>query len=229
MKSKESYRILVVDDEKSIAEMSAAMLTDLGYVVTGIAHTYDSAIAKLTSSKPDLIILDIDLKEEKSGIDLANYIKENLHMPFLYLTSFADIDTVKKAAKTTPEAYLIKPFSQEDLFTTIEVIRNKKEINYNIRLNTGIEVVNVPANEISIVKSDNNYIEVHVNQKKHLVRSSLETFLKENENSNFVRIHRSYVVNLQKINSFSKQHVIIGDFKCPISRSYKEELFHRFA
>lgn len=229
MRTKESYRILIVDDEASIAEMCSAMLSDLGYEVVGIAHTYASAISQMESQQIDLVILDIDLKEEKNGIDLAIYIKEHFDLKFLFLTSFADIDTVKKAAKTVPEAYLIKPFTEEDLFTTIEVIRSKKEIDYTIQINTGIEVIKVAANDVALVKSDNNYLEVYVNQKKHLIRSSLESFLKENNYSNFVRIHRSYVVNLLKVSSFSRQHVIVGDIKCPISRSYKQELFQRFA
>lgn len=229
MKTKEGYRILIVDDEKAIAEMCKIILTNLGYAVVGLANTYQSAIEQLESSKPDLVILDIDLKEDKSGIDLANYIKEKLGIPYLFLSSYADMQTVTKAAKTVPEAYLIKPFTEEDLFTTIEVIRSKKEINCTVRLNTGNEVVTLSANEISMVKSDNNYIEVYANHKKHLVRSTLESFLNENDYSNFVRIHRSYVVNLLRVNSFSSQHVIVGDYKCPISRTYKQELFQRFA
>lgn len=228
MKINKSYRILIVDDETTIAEMCETMLTDLGYQVVGKAHTYNSAIAQMQSKQIDLIMLDIDLKEEKNGIDLANHIKSELKIPFLYLTSFADNLTVKMAVQTIPEAYLIKPFTEEDLFTTIEVIRSKKEIDHTIQIKNGHEVINLSANDVALIKSDNNYLELYVNQKKHLIRSSLETFLKENDYPNFVRIHRSYVVNLLKVSSFSRQHVIVGDFKCPISRSYKQELFERF-
>ncbi|MEP0365755.1 MAG: response regulator [Cyclobacteriaceae bacterium] len=224
-----SYRILIVDDELAIAEMCESILIDLGYEVIGIANTYEEGIEKIALEKPDLVILDIDLNQEKNGIDLAVYIKEKLRVPFLYVSSYADISTVSKAAKTAPEAYLIKPFTNEDLFTTIEIIRAKKEVDQTIHLNTGTSQLKVPANDVSLVKSDNIYIEVHVDQKKHIVRSSLENFLNENPNPNFVRIHRSYIVNLLKVNSFSRQHVIVGDIKCPISRSYKQALFQRFS
>ncbi|MEP4598095.1 MAG: response regulator, partial [Cyclobacteriaceae bacterium] len=140
-----SYRILIVDDELAIAEMCESILIDLGYEVIGIANTYEEGIEKIALEKPDLVILDIDLNQEKNGIDLAVYIKEKLRVPFLYVSSYADISTVSKAAKTAPEAYLIKPFTNEDLFTTIEIIRAKKEVDQTIHLNTGTSQLKVPA------------------------------------------------------------------------------------
>lgn len=229
MKTSDNYQIFIVDDEMAIAEMCESQLQELGYTVSGIANTYEEAVSKIEVNKPDLVILDIELNDEKNGIDLAIQIREKIDIPYLYLSSYADISTVSKAAKTAPEAYLIKPFTKEDLFTTIEVIRSKREIDYTIQVSTGTSVINISANDVSLIKSDNNYIEIYEDRKKHVVRSSLEAFLEQYPYSNFVRIHRSYVVNLLKVNSFSRQHVIVGEVKCPISRSYKQELFQRFS
>ncbi|REE00461.1 LytR/AlgR family response regulator transcription factor [Marinoscillum furvescens] len=229
MNDRAGYQILVVDDEEAIGAMCSSLLNELGYAVVGIAASYDQAVRAIDEKQPDLVILDIDLGDSKNGIDLADHINETTKTPFLYLSSYADISTVSKAAKTIPQAYLIKPFTKEDLFTTIEIVRNKNKTDQTIQISSGTSTIKISANDVSLIKSDNNYIEIFENGKRHIVRSSLDAFLKEQEYDNFVRIHRSYAINLLKVDSFSRQHVIVGNHKCPISRSYKQELMQRFS
>ncbi|NQZ75188.1 MAG: DNA-binding response regulator [Ekhidna sp.] len=224
-----AYKILIVDDEVLIAEMCQDMLTDLGYNVIGIAGTFKEAVNRIDSEKPDLVILDINLQEEKNGTHLGSYIDTKPSMEHLYLTSHKDTATIQKAAATSPAAYLIKPFDQVDLHATVEVIKNRKSNNEVLQLNTGHNTLNVKADEVIYVKSDNNYIEVYVNDHKHIVRSSLDNFLTEAGYDNFIRIHRSYAINMLKVDSFSGQHVMLGEIKCPIARSYKKELLQRFS
>jgi len=224
-----AYKILIVDDEELIAEMCQDMLLDLGYNVIGIAGSYDEAISSIDTHHPDLVILDINLQEEKNGTDLGSYISSKSDMEHLYLTSHKDTVTIRKAAETSPAAYLIKPFDQVDLHATVEVIKNRKSNHTVLQLNTGHATLNVKADDVLYVKSDNNYVEVYLDEKKHIVRSSLESFLTEADYDNFIRIHRSYAINMLRVDSFSGQYVMLGDIKCPIARSYKKELLQRFS
>ena len=117
-------KIGIVEDEALIAELIKMSLMSFGYEVIEPVQNYTEAIKMIAAHKPDLVILDIQLAGTKSGIDLAEYINKEHSIPFIFLTAFADKATVEKAKPVNPSAYLIKPFKQEELFTTIEISLN---------------------------------------------------------------------------------------------------------
>ncbi|WP_370086514.1 LytR/AlgR family response regulator transcription factor [Ekhidna sp.] len=222
--------ILIVDDELLIAEMIKEMLEELDYSIVGIAKNYNQAISYLDKGKIDLAILDINLNDKKDGVDLAMEIQNNYQIPYVYLTSYSDPITIRRVSKTSPSAYLLKPFTKDDLHVTIELIKSKQSIKpKSIVVKDGGLSVKLNAEEILYIKSDNNYLELITIKKKYVLRKSLEKFLKENENLNLLRIHRSYVVNIQRIDAINGQFVIVGNDKCPLSRSYKEEVLEAFS
>ena len=224
-----SFQILIVEDELMIAEMTKEMLLELGYKVVGIAKNYEQAREQLDSNTAiDLAILDINLNQETDGTDIAKYIQENKKIPFIYLTSYSDPSTVKKASTTKPSAYLLKPYTKGDLFTTVEIIKSRKDTDVPVLLKDGDYSVKINSNEISYVKSDNNYLEIFATEKKYVMRNSLESFLSELNNPNFIRIHRSYAINIMKVEAINGQHVIVDSYKCPISRTHKQGLLEFF-
>lgn len=226
---KNAFRILIVEDELMIAEMTKEMLLDLGYEVIGIAKNYDRALHYLDNDpKIDLAILDINLNQDVDGTDIAKYIKEKIKIPFIFLTSYSDPGTVKKASGTKPSAYILKPYTKGDLFTTIEIIKSRKQDEVPVVIKDGEYSVKINSNDISYIKSDNNYLELFTPQKKYLVRNSLENFLSELSNPNFIRIHRSYAINSLRVEAINGQQVIVDSQKCPISRSHKQELMELF-
>jgi len=111
----ESNQVLIVEDERAIAEDLKDILEDNGYEVVGIAHSYSKAVHLLKKNKVDIAILDIALKDKGNGIDVANHINETYHIPFIFLTSFADKATIQEVVMTKPAAYLVKPFSELDI------------------------------------------------------------------------------------------------------------------
>lgn len=221
-----NFQILIVEDELMIAEMAREMLLDLNYSVVGIAKNYNEAINYLQQQNGiDLAILDINLNDKESGISLGEIIKKQYRFPFIYLTSYSDPSTIKSAIATEPSAYLIKPFSAGDLHATIEIIRAKRAPRNNtitVRHNDLNFVIEV--NDILFVKSNNNYIEIYTSTKKYVERSSLERFLEDIKDTNFIRIHRSYVVNLAKVEAINGQFVVVNSQKLPLSRIHKTEL-----
>ena len=238
MEASGDIRILIVEDELIIAEDIRTKLISLGYNVTGMAMTADEAEQILESDKPDLVMLDILLKGERDGIDLARLIREHYKIPFIFLTSHADRDTVERARKVMPDGYLIKPFTDKDLFAAIEVAIFRKSIESKAGIDTSREspnevlndcifirkdylLVKIKFGDLLWIKSDGNYLELFCSGgKKHLIRSTLKDFLNKLPGSVFLQIHKSYVVNINHIEAIEYTHMIIGNNKIPVGRLF---------
>lgn len=114
-------RVLVVEDEPLIAEDIRETLDNIDFQVSGVAYNSDSALNQLATNTPDIVILDVNLGSEKDGIEIAEIINEKYRIPFIYLTSYADRATIDRAKHTRPMGYVVKPFDEKDLFTTLEI------------------------------------------------------------------------------------------------------------
>ncbi|HEY4797939.1 MAG TPA: response regulator, partial [Bacteroidia bacterium] len=112
--------ILVVEDENIVAKDIQQSLKKLGYEVLGICSTGEDAISQAERTKPNLVLMDIMLKGDMSGIEAADFIKQKLDVPVIFLTAYADSSTLSKAKVTEPYGYIIKPFKEIDLQTNIE-------------------------------------------------------------------------------------------------------------
>lgn len=114
-------RILVVEDESIVAKDIQKSLEKLGYEVPATAASASAAYEKLEEVNPDLVFLDIRLKGEEDGIDIAGHIKERFDIPVIFLTSYVDQETLDRAKLTEPYGYIVKPFNESDLKTTVEM------------------------------------------------------------------------------------------------------------
>lgn len=119
-------KVLIVEDEPAIAHDIAAILTGNGYHVCGIAHSSTKALDFLMTKSPDIALLDISIKGDKDGIEIAHIIKKKYNIPFVFLTSFADRDTIERVMETAPYGYIVKPFKERDLSPAIEVALLRK-------------------------------------------------------------------------------------------------------
>lgn len=120
-------RILIIEDEAVIAMEIEAALRQLGYQVAGRAANGDKALDLLASSKPDLVLLDIQIQGTTSGIDLARVIRKKYDFPFVFLTAFSDQATLNELRDTLPYGYIVKPFNDNDLYRSIELALDKFE------------------------------------------------------------------------------------------------------
>ena len=111
-------RIFVVEDEVVVALEIQRALKKMGFVFAGMATHYEEAVTGIETTRPDLILLDIRLKQSKSGIEIAKTIK-HYRIPFIYLTSITDESTMREAICTEPVGYLVKPFRREELRSTL--------------------------------------------------------------------------------------------------------------
>ncbi len=235
-------KIGIVEDEVIIADHIADILVKLGYDVTEPAGSYAEAIQMIEDEKPDLLLLDIQLRGKKDGIDVATKIKDNYHLPFIFLTANADIATVERAKKANPASYLIKPFTKDDLYTAIEIcIHNSSvtkpgkspEANNNFVINNALFIKDgqhfskIKFADIFYLESEHVYVKVHTANKNFLVRSSLQEYLEHFDKQNFFRIHRGFAVNMEHIQSVNAEYVIINDVTLPIGKSYRDQLLAR--
>ena len=112
-------RVLIVEDEPLIAKNIGMYLNNHDYEVAGIAYDPEEAFFQLKKNQPDLAILDINLESDKTGIDIADYINRNNFIPFIYLTSYSDKETLEKAKQTNPSGFIVKPFNEKTLYASI--------------------------------------------------------------------------------------------------------------
>lgn len=128
-----SKTILVVEDEVVIAMDLQATLIDLGYAVPEIITSGLEAVQKALTIKPDLVLMDIHLGDEIDGIDAAAKIVELLEIPIVYLTAYADEETLKRARQTQPFGYVLKPFEPKELQANLEIAFYKHQVDQQLK------------------------------------------------------------------------------------------------
>ncbi|MBN1572692.1 MAG: response regulator [Deltaproteobacteria bacterium] len=126
-------RILVVDDEVVISMQLEERLSSMGYDVVGRASSGKEAVDKAKKLSPDLILMDIVMPGEMDGIDASRIVKEDLDIPVIFLTAFADDENIMKAKETEPFGYIVKPFQERALKAAIEVALYNKHVGVQLR------------------------------------------------------------------------------------------------
>ncbi|MBK8404976.1 MAG: response regulator transcription factor [Saprospiraceae bacterium] len=227
-------RILIVEDEILIAETIRLYLQEYGHETSAICISYEEAIEKYHLHLPDLILLDIRLFGDKSGIDMANYLNTlDDKPPYIYLTSQYDKRILDLATQTLPYGYITKPFVKETLWTSIETsyALHKSQLVTESKINIAEGRSNhlVSVNDILYLKSDHVYLEFYLkNGNQLLSRSNIENYLNKLEAYGFLKCHRSYVVNTNHITSWNKEALILtGGQMIPISKMFKEDVMKR--
>jgi PAS domain S-box-containing protein len=126
-------KILVVEDESIVARDIRNMLAGLGYEVTAVVSGAMAAIQKAQETGPDIVLMDVMLNGDITGVEAAEQIYTNFSIPVVYLTAFADSTTVQQAKKTEPFGYIIKPFEERELQTTIEIALYKYKMQMELK------------------------------------------------------------------------------------------------
>ena len=233
-----SYKILIVEDDAEIAESLSDIIEVLNHEVVSIADGYDEAIGKLQKEEIDVALLDIQLKGEKSGIDVAEKIKSDFNVPFIFTTAYADKETIKRASEHSPYGYIVKPYGMKDINAGIEIaIQNhkafaKKESNSDegifnseslfIKANSRIIRINIA--DILFIEAKGDYALFKTKDKGYIVHTTFKNVETKLSKDQFVKVHRSYIVNIEKIVDIEENNLLIENQVIPISRSQKPTL-----
>ncbi len=244
----ESTRILLVEDEFITLDSLRDALEDMGYLISGDAMRAEAAIPILEAGATDLAILDIHLKNGKSGIWLGEQIRERYNIPFMNLTAYGDKATIAAAAKTKPASYLVKPFSPADLHAAIELALHTYAgqaqpaknvtgeptappllINDSIFVKDQLVYRRINIRDIVFVQSFRNYVEIQTAEGKFVVRSSLKEFSEQLPANQFIQTHRSYLVNLENVDGIGGDFVQVGAHEVPLSRNERAGVISRLS
>lgn len=229
-------KILIIEDEPLIQEHLNQCLKDIGYTVVNMIDSANEAIAYLKSHNDDIdiVLLDINLNDELDGIDLANIIKNEYGMPFMFVTSYTDDKTIERAKHTGPIGYIVKPFTTEDLKSNLEIalFNYQKEIQESITndfiyVKKDHELKKLSFSAITYLEANDNYCMVYTEDGRYLLSKTLKKTITKLPPSKFVRVHRSYVINIDKIDSIGPNYIKIKDKEIPLSESSRKELMQQ--
>lgn len=236
-------RILIVEDDMIIAANLSLQLTKLGYEVTGIESRGEEALHHAVENNPDIVLMDVNLKGELDGIETVTRIQQQIEPGVVYLTANNDEGTFNRAKSTQPHAFISKPFHKLNLQRTIALVAEQiTETTPKASLQTtnGMEVmddrifvrhsgkmVKILLDHILYVEADRNYCNIVTENGNYLVVSTLKSIESRLRNGNFIRVHRSFLVNISKLDTLAESHLEIRRKTIPVSRSYKEFLLGR--
>lgn len=253
----QAVKIMIVEDESIVAMDLSLRLQKEGYEVTGVADNSEEAISLFTETNPDLVLMDINIIGQQDGIQTAGAIKKIREVPLIFLTAFSQSEYVNRAKEVNPSAYLVKPFNNDSLYTSIQiaihnfaVLKNKtgsaaaapeekgeksdpgKEpilfFNNYFFVKQNYRFTKFAVKDLLFVESDNNYINLVTTTRKVVLRISLQAFADSIHHPEMVRVHRGFLVNIQNIDSFNEDEITLGKYQVPIGRSYKESFLRRF-
>ncbi len=227
-------KVLVVEDEPLIAEDLAMQLRELGLTDIKIALTYDDAVQIVSEEKFGLILLDINLGGEKDGIDLASFINEQCPSPLIFITSYYDSDTIERAKKVNPAAYILKPFNKQDILVNVEMVLAKSSLKpctkpekFFIKNKDGL--VSIDPMNIDFVEAFDNYAKVFSGNNAYILSHTLKSVADKLQSYGFERVHKSYLINFSRISMISEGFIFFNDIKVPIGRSYRSDFMSKIA
>ncbi|MBX9893009.1 MAG: response regulator [Chitinophagaceae bacterium] len=238
-------KILLVEDDWIIAKEITLSLNDLGFEVLGQCDNGEEALQLIHQQKPDLVLLDIGLAGEMNGIELGKQLREKQLAPFIFLTALADAATIEKAKLTEPYAYLVKPVTADTLYATIELTLHnaaqKKDvqptpplkealgIGDSIFVKTRNRMEKVWLKDILWVEASDIYALICTATGKYLLNTNLKTVEEKFPDASFMRVHRSYLVNMDKVEAIEEDDILIGAARIPVGKTYRDKLMKRIS
>ncbi|PKQ44273.1 LytR/AlgR family response regulator transcription factor [Confluentibacter flavum] len=241
----QAIKILIVEDEMIIAANISLQLSQLGYEVTGIIPRGEEAILHVKQNQPDIVLMDIQLKGELDGIETAQIMQNDFDIPIIYLTANADDEHFNKAKSTHPYAFISKPFKKLDLQRAIELTVSHMQsekigdqtlngnsvspfiLSDSIFVRHHEKMVKVDIKDILYIEAERNYCRIHSTDKQYLLVMTLKDMDEKLPQKHFIRVHRSFIVNLSQIDEVATSHIIIDKKAIPVSKALKEELLNR--
>ena len=239
-------RILVVEDEMIIGAKISMYLSELGYEVTGVIPRAEEALLHVKENPPDIALLDIRLKGEMDGIELAGILRQQYNIPVVFLTANTDDATFDQAKKVKPYAFLAKPFGKQELKRALELTKNLVAGEAASEANTedpnpsanapltdrffvydGEKRVKILFDSVLYIKAERNYCRIVTASKEYLLSMPMKSLESELPRDLFQRIHRSYIVNLKHVDEIHQQTVRIGNSTLTVSQAYQKEFLQR--
>lgn len=244
-----NVRLLIVEDDPLQCEKMENLAEDLGYEVVQTAGSAGEAINLINSVQPDVLIMDIHLDDDLDGIDVVKKAKPETDFALIYVTSLSDYETLERSQATDPDAYLIKPVSEPQLKSAVELavfkraqnqklltkeFQNRENfisgvLNKSVFVKIGDLLKKIAFDEILYFQaSKDKYCDIVTRDKTITARTTLSELAEVLPDSWFLRIHRSAIVNLKHVQAVNKDYVLIDEtLKVPLGKTFKQELYSK--
>ncbi|HZY79292.1 MAG TPA: response regulator [Cyclobacteriaceae bacterium] len=226
-------RVLIVEDNSMVAEAIVVALKKNQLDPVRICESGEDAIKVFKSEEIDLVLMDIVLAGAMDGISTAQVLREYRPVPVVYLTDHSGRELVERAKKTYPAGYLGKPFNEAELVRTIEIAFNNfqsqrglppplREYVYVRTENQGF--VRIAYKEILYLEAARSYCKVVTDTATYLLCSSMNQVQENLSNNDFIRIHRSHVVNSKRVTRLEGNILFIDDKQLDMGREFRDDL-----
>lgn len=238
-------RILAVEDDPLQARALRLHLLEMGYDAPLLADNADAAEALFRAEAPDLVLLDIHLRGEADGIDLARRLRARRPgVPLIFLTSAHDRSTFDRARTANPHAFLTKPYDQSSLHRAIELAAQSRAsggmepdapasavaADDHLWLRDGSRLVRATLNELRWVEADGSYCHVHTTGgRKFTLRQSMRELEERLPTERFMRVHRGYLVQVAALDSVDlpNEMMTVDGHGIPLGRAYRDSVVQR--
>ncbi len=228
-------KILIVEDEAELANNIGEILSNLDYKVAAIVDNASSALEFLEKNEVDLILLDILIHGDLDGIDLAYQIREKYNLPIVFSTAYSGTEYLERISSDIHEGYLLKPFTMDSLKTAVffGLKRHEEKSTKDSKAKGSLKIMDkgylvpVPYSEIVYLQADGLYTKVFTKAKSYLVRDILKSFEEKLPSEQFLRVHKSFLVNISFVASFNAKKINLGETNIPIRRGLYKELIDK--
>lgn len=219
------HRFLIIEDDPFISRTIKKVLEKNDVDVLGIAKNLEIAIELLNEKKPDLCLVDIQLKGAFDGIVFAKEL-DKIQLPYFYLTAQTDPLTISEVNNTKPLGYLVKPFTAAGLWSSISVVWNKylAEKESILAIKSDGYLYRIPEKDILFLEAYDNYCYIHIEPKKILVPHTLKKVREQLKGNHFFVPHRSYCVNTNKITDIGKKTIHLNAIEISLSEARRPQL-----
>lgn len=239
-------RILIVEGEMIIAANISLQLTEMGYEISGIIPRGEDALSYIKITLPDIVVIDFQLKGEWDGIETAQKMQKfHNNIAIIYLIANENEAKYTRAKSIHPFAFIKKPIRKTDLQQSIELIINRLKCNITIPSNGSKTenstfvlkeclfvrhqetMVKVDIKAIRYVEADRNYCRIFSTEREYLLVTTLKDMDIKLPHKHFLRIHRSYIINLSRIDEIAGTHVVISKKAIPLAKGMRAVLLKR--
>lgn len=229
-------KVLVVEDSALIAEDIALKLGRHQFEVMEIFDKGEDALEFMKKNQPDLVLLDIKLAGALDGVSTGYMIQNAYGTPIIYLSDLADRETINRAKQTRPANYLTKPFNEADLVRAIDLAFSNFSTQPtpsgaqkadHIFIKSDNTFVRIHLKDILFLHADRSYCNIVTDEKTYVLAVSMNHVFEQINNQDFIRIHRSHVVNINKVTAIEGNLVKIGNHTLEMSKGFRDELISR--
>ncbi len=227
--------VLIVEDELITANDIKETIEKDGFEVCDIIRTGEKAIIVARELKPDLIIMDIQLAGEITGLEAAREILRIKKVPVLFLTANDDAATLEEIKKMSPAGFLTKPLRISDFSTNIAIAISNYHQNIPVRTkNSNSKAVYIPQKnghqkldnkDIFYIEASGSYVSIFTDEKPIMLSTNLGNLQKQLSDKSFVRISRKHIINIEHIERIENNVVVVKKSVLPVGESYRNELF----